>query len=278
MTVFHGLILGLIEGLSEFLPISSTAHLILAGEWLRLPSSEFFKTFTISIQLGAILAVVVLYWKKIWHSWELFGKIGAAFLPTALIGLIFYKIVKNYLLDNNYVIAGSLFVGGLVLIIFEKYYSRKQTAEILSAEEENNEKEKEDKGRGLEMNVSYKQAAGIGFFQALAIIPGVSRSAATIIGGLALGIGRKNIVEFSFLLAIPTMIAATGLDLYKSRATLGLLVGQDLTVWAIGFVMSFITAIISIRFFLNFIQKHNFTFFGWYRMALALIVMIWLRF
>lgn len=266
MTIFHGLLLGLIEGLTEFLPISSTAHLVLAGEWLRLPSSEFLKTFEISIQLGAILAVVVLYWKKIWSSGKLIGKIIAAFIPTAIIGLIFYKIVKNYLLDNNYIIAGALLLGGIILILFEKYYSRKNKAKL----GQYNAVEKDIK------DISYGQATAIGFFQSLAIIPGVSRAAATIIGGLALGISRKNIVEFSFLLAIPTMAAATGLDLYKSRAALSVLGGHDLLVWGIGFAVAFLTAIIGIKFFIKFIQKNDFAPFGWYRIVLGAVVLAWL--
>lgn len=268
MTILHGFILGLIEGLTEFLPISSTAHLVLAGEWLKIPSSEFLKTFEISIQLGAILAVVVLYWKKIWSSWNLIWKIGAAFIPTAVIGLIFYKIVKN-LLDNNYVVAGALLIGGLILIFFEKYYSEKNSGKELA-----NQSAHENR---LE-NISYRQAVIIGVCQSLAIIPGVSRAAATIIGGLSLGVSRKNIVEFSFLLAIPTMIAATGLDLYKSRALLSVLSGHDLLVWLIGFAVSFFTAIIGVRFFIKFIQKNNFTPFGWYRVALGLVILAWLLF
>ena len=281
MTIFHGLILGIIEGLTEFLPISSTAHLVLASDWLRLPSSEFLKTFEISIQLGAILAVVVLYWKKIWSSWNLIGKIVTAFIPTAIIGLIFYKIVKNYLLDNIYIIAGALLLGGAILILFEKYYSRKNAA----GRSDKNDSNIVNAGATVAStdaanqnlnSLSYKQAGVIGLYQSLAIIPGVSRAAATIVGGLSLGVSRKNIVEFSFLLAIPTMAAATGLDLYKSRATLSALSGQDLMIWAVGFVAAFITAIIGVKFFIKFIQKNNFIPFGWYRIILGVIVFGWL--
>lgn len=268
MTIFHGLILGIIEGLTEFLPISSTAHLILASEWLKIPSTDFLKTFEISIQLGAILAVVILYWKKIWSSWDLIGKIIVAFIPTAIIGLIFYKIVKNYLLNNNYIIASALLIGGLILIGFEKYHSQKITGKSLTNDGANVDDQIEP--------ISYKQAATIGVFQSLAIIPGVSRAAATIIGGLSLGIKRKEIVEFSFLLAIPTMAAATGLDLLKSRDVLSNLGGQDLIIWLIGFIASFITAIIGVRFFIHYVQKNNFIPFGWYRVILGAIVLAWL--
>lgn len=265
MTIFHGLILGLIEGLTEFLPISSTAHLILAGEWLRLPSSEFLKTFEISIQLGAIFAVVVLYWKKIWSGWDLIGKIVAAFIPTALIGLALYKVVKNYLMDNLYIIAGALLLGGIILILFEKYYKRKNAGAVPANTIDS----------GLDA-ISYKQAATIGVFQSLSIIPGVSRAAATIIGGLSLGVSRQNIVEFSFLLAIPTMVAATGFDLYKSRAALSALSSQDLLVWLAGFAAAFITAIVGVKFFIKFIQKNDFIPFGWYRVILGVLVFGWL--
>lgn len=261
MTIWHGIILGLVEGLTEFLPISSTAHLILAGEWLGLPASEFLKTFGISIQLGAILAVVLLYWKKVWHNWHLIWKIGTAFIPTALIGFSLYGIIKNYLFDGLEIIAGTLIIGGLVIIGLEKFYSRR------SSETESSEV------LDTTINITYPQALLIGIFQSLAVVPGVSRAGATIIGGLGLGIKRRQIVEFSFLLAIPTMAAATGYDLLKTPL---LFTSQELTIWAVGFIISFITAIIGVKFFLKFIQTSNFIPFGWYRIGLGLIVLAWL--
>lgn len=270
MTIFHGLILGLIEGLTEFLPISSTAHMIIASAWLKIPTTEFLKTFTISIQLGAILAVVILYWKTIWSSWSLIFKIGAAFITTSIIGLALYKVVKSYLLENIPLIAGALLVGGLAIIVLEKYYSKKNTSGHSKWTETSQKTE-------VELNsMTYQQAIAIGACQSLAMVPGVSRSAATILGGLSLGISRKNIVEFSFLLAIPTMAAATGLDLYESRELISGLSGQDLIVWAVGFITAFITAIIGIKFFIKFIQKNDFEFFGWYRIILGASVIIWL--
>lgn len=260
MTIFHSLILGIIEGLTEFLPISSTAHMIIASAWLKIPTTEFLKTFTISIQLGAILAVVVLYWKRIWSSWDLIFKIGAAFITTSAIGLALYKIVKNYLMENFILIASALLIGGLAIIILEKYYSRKSGASS-------------EKDLGA---MTYNQAIAIGACQSLAMIPGVSRSAATILGGLGLGISRKNIVEFSFLLAIPTMAAATAFDLYESRDLIGALSGQDLIIWGIGFITAFITAVIGIKFFIKFIQKNDFAPFGWYRIVLGAAIFAWL--
>lgn len=263
MTIWQSIIMGIVEGLTEFLPISSTAHLILSGELLNIPNSEFLKTYSISIQLGAILAVVILYWKKILNSKDLILKIAAAFIPTSIIGLIFYKLVKTYLMENLTLISITLLIGGIILIIFEKRYKNK---EKLSNEEINEELD------GKQEKISYRQAVSIGVFQTLAMIPGVSRSAATIIGGLWLGLKRKTIVEFSFLLAIPTMAAATFLDLIKSKEAIINLTNQDLYSWLIGFILSFITAIIGVKFLLRFIQKNNFIIFGWYRIILALLI------
>ncbi|MFA6513861.1 MAG: undecaprenyl-diphosphatase UppP [Patescibacteria group bacterium] len=264
MNIFQSLILGVIEGLTEFLPISSTAHLIISAKWLKIPDSTFLTSFLISIQLGAILSVAVLYAKKIIKTPSLIFKIAAAFIPTAIIGLALYKIVKNYLMESLPLIAGALIVGGIILIILEKYFSNKKTSAKGVIQQPNY----------TELNaISYRQAALIGIFQSLAIVPGVSRSAATIMGGLSLGISRKNIIEFSFLLAMPTMLAATVFDLYKTPPILN---GQEIIVWGVGFITAFITAIIGIKFFLKFIQKNNFVPFGWYRIILGIILLAWL--
>ncbi len=265
MTILQSIILGIIEGFTEFLPISSTAHLILSGELLRIPSSEFLKTFNISIQLGAILAVVILYWKKIWSSWPLIGKIAAAFIPTTVIGLALYKITKNYLMDSLPLIAVTLFLGGVILIIFERNYKKKQQQADTKI------------GKNLE-EMTYKQAAIIGACQTIAMVPGVSRSATTIISGLSLGLSRQAIVEFSFLLAIPTMAGATGLDLFKSREMIIALNGSDLIAWAIGFILSFITAIIGVKFLLKFIKNNDFIGFAYYRIILSILIAAWLFF
>lgn len=268
MNIGHAIILGIIEGLTEFLPVSSTAHMILTSAWLKIPTSEFLKSFQISIQLGAILAVVIMYWKKIWSSWDLFFKISIAFIITSVIGLIFYKIVKNYLMENILLIACTLLIGGLLIIILEKYYS-KRTIATVNYEKINSIDQKEK-------IISYRQAVIIGLCQSLAILPGVSRSAATILGGLYLGLKRQIIVEFSFLLAIPTMIAATGLDLLKNSHMLIAISRQEIIIWLIGFAIAFITAIIGVKFFIRFVQKNNFIIFGWYRIILGLIVLTWL--
>lgn len=260
MTILQSIILGIIEGISEFLPISSTAHLIISGKLLNIPSSDFLNSYFISIQLGAILSVVVLYARLLFKQPKIILKIIAAFIPTAIVGFLAYQIIKNYLMESLVIIATALLLGGIALIVLEKYFSQKQ--------KESNEEIKEEK---LE-KMSYKQAAFIGLFQSLAVIPGVSRSAATIMGGLSLGISRKNIVEFSFLLALPTMAAATFFDLYKSPLVLE---KGDITVWIIGFIVSFITAILGIKFFLRYIQKNDFKIFGWYRIIIALAIFAW---
>lgn len=249
MNLFHAVILGIVEGVSEFLPISSTGHLILTAQILRIPQTDFVKSFEIAIQLGAIFSVVVLYFKSLLMDWRTIKKIFAAFLPTAVIGFVLYKVVKRYLLGNAQVVLWSLLAGGIFLIIFELFHREKEDA------------------RGDIASMSYGQAVLIGVFQAVAIIPGVSRSAATIIGGLLLGLKRKTIVEFSFLLAAPTMLAAAALDLAKNACTFS--AGQAVFLLA-GFVTSFIVALLAVKFLLAFIQKHSFIAFGVYRIALAL--------
>ena len=263
MTIIQSIILGLVEGVSEFLPISSSAHLIITANWLKIPETATLKSFLIAIQLGAILSVAVLYTKKLIKEPRLILKIGTAFIPTALIGLAAYKLVKNYLMESLPLIAGALIIGGLALIVLEKYFAKKL------AQAENNKNASPDKETAL-TEMSYKKAALIGIFQTLAIVPGVSRSAATIMGGLALGISRKNIVEFSFLLALPTMAAATLLDLYQEPPMLN---GNELIAWIIGLITAFITAILGIKFFLRFIQKNDFQIFGWYRILAGLVIL-----
>jgi undecaprenyl-diphosphatase len=249
MSFIDAFILGIVEGVSEFLPISSTGHLVLASSLLNIANSDFLKTFEIVIQLGAILAVVVLYWRSFFNI-ELLKRLIVGFIPTGIIGLALYKIVKTYLLGNNAVVLWALALGGVALIAFELWH-----------------KEHEDATSDV-LNISYRQAALVGLFQAIAIIPGVSRSAATIVGGLLLGIKRATIVEFSFLLAVPTMVAATGLDLVKSAP---LFSGADISALAIGLVTSFIVALVAIRWLLAYIRTHSFIPFGIYRIVVALL-------
>ncbi|HOE81215.1 MAG TPA: undecaprenyl-diphosphatase UppP [bacterium] len=255
MDWWQALILGAVEGITEFLPISSTAHLRLFSEWLGIVNSDFSKSFDIFIQLGAILAVLAVYLKTLYRQPKIILKLIAAFIPTGIIGLLAYPLVKSQFMDSFWLIASALGLGGLFLIWFERYYHKKKV-----------------KSGGLEQ-ISYQQACLIGLCQALAIIPGISRSAATIVGGLALGLKRSTIVEFSFLLALPTMLAATGLDLVKSTWSFG---RPEIMALSIGLVMAFITAWLSVKWLLRFIERHNFRSFGWYRLALAIIVVIYL--
>lgn len=256
MDIFQSLILGLVEGLTEFLPISSTAHIIITSNALNIIQSDFVKTFEIAIQSGAILAVLVLYWRK-FTNLEVLKRVIWAFIPTAILGLIFYKIVKAHLIGNMTVILYALAIGGVVLIVFEKYQKKRNSQTELPSES---------------TDISYKNSFLIGIFQAIAIIPGVSRSAATIVGGMLLGIKRETIVEFSFLLAVPTILAATALDLLKSFHQIvnsSAFIGE----LSVGFVASFFMAIISIKFLLNYLKKNSLTAFGIYRILLVIAIL-----
>src|SRR3989344_184800 len=253
MTFLDSIILGIVEGITEFLPISSTGHLILASEALRIPQTEFVKSFEIAIQLGAILSVVWLYSRRMIRDLALLKKVLVAFIPTALIGYFLYPYVKYYLLGNAVVVVAALFLGGIGLILFETWYAKR------------------DKAREPEIGpseISYKKSLLIGLFQSVAMVPGVSRSAATILGGLTAGIGRKAIVEFSFLLAVPTMLAATVLDISTSAFAWN---GSDFVLLAAGFIVSFVVALASIKFLLRYIETHTFVPFGWYRIAVAVL-------
>lgn len=250
MDLFQSLILSIIEGVTEFLPVSSTGHLVLASGLLKIPQTEFVKSFEIFIQLGAILAVVVLYFKKYIQNFKAWKNILIAFVPTAVIGFVLYKIVKKFLLGNSLVVVASLLVGGILLIWLEKIHKEK------------------DSDVGKIENLSSKQSFMIGLAQSISIIPGVSRAAATILGGMFLGLKKETAVEFSFLLAVPTMLAATGLDLVKSDLNFS---AQELSVLAVGFIGSFIAALLVVKWFIKFIQTNNFFWFGVYRIILAVI-------
>uniref|UniRef100_A0A7C4R653 Undecaprenyl-diphosphatase n=1 Tax=candidate division CPR3 bacterium TaxID=2268181 RepID=A0A7C4R653_UNCC3 len=259
MTIIQSIILGIIEGITEFLPVSSTGHLILVSDLLGIIQTSFIKTFTVAIQLGAILAVVVLYWKRFLVKKEVWKKVFTAFIPTGIIGFILYKLVKTFLLGNEWVVVGSLFVVGIILIVFEIWYGHPSCSA---------NKVKYCSRPNEVLKISYKQSFLIGVIQSFGMIPGVSRSGATILGGLFMGVERSTIVEFSFLLAIPTMLAATGYDLLRNYQTLD---PSQFHLLAIGFVVSFLVAIPSIKFLIGFVQKNNFTWFGVYRIVVAVI-------
>ncbi len=251
MDITHAIILSIIEGITEFLPVSSTGHMILASQLMGLAPSEFLKTFEIAIQCGAILAVVAVYWRTFLLDWEVLGKLFVAFIPTAIVGLVLYKIVKMFLLSNPWVVIWALFLGGVALIVFELLL-----------------KNKDYQYTSLEQ-IPWNRAVVIGLCQALAMVPGVSRSGATILGGLCLGVSRPVIVEFSFLLAVPTMMAATGLDILKTKAVLS---SQEWGLLLIGAAVAFAVAFIVIKLFLSFVRRFSFISFGVYRIIAALVM------
>jgi len=249
MNLFEAIILSIIEGLTEFLPVSSTGHMILASAIMQIHEDEFVKTFEIVIQLGAIFAIVLLYAKRFLRSLTIYYKLSFAFLPTAVIGLLAYKTIKMYLF-NPYVVSTSLIIGGIILIIIDKWVV-----------------ETESKVEDVE-DVSYKNAFFIGLMQCISMIPGVSRAAATIIGGVLNGFNKKQATEFSFLLAVPTMIAAAGYDLLKSEIHFS---NDQILLLVIGLILSFVFALIAVKIFLKIVEKYGFKHFGYYRIVVGVL-------
>lgn len=249
MNILHAIILSIVEGITEFLPISSTGHMVLASTLLHLQETDFVKSFEIIIQLGAILAVLLLYWKRLLTDKDTFVRVAIAFVPTGIVGLVLYKFIKDVLLGNPWIVVWSLGIGGILLILVEKLH-----------------REQEDHTDEIK-NMTFMQAFLIGCAQSLSIIPGVSRAAATIVGAMLTGMKREPAVEFSFLLAIPTMAAATGLDLIKSGHHF---TGNQYELLSIGLVGAFITALITVKWFIDFVKTHTFIPFGIYRIVAAL--------
>lgn len=253
MTAVEAAILGIVEGLTEFLPVSSTGHLILASELLHLPQTEAHKVFEVAIQLGAILAVAVLYWRKLVERRDLLPKLVVGFIPTGTFGFVLYKMVKG--LFTTSVVSISLIVGGIVFFLVERFLRNKRPTVSEVAD------------------ISYGTAFLVGFFQCLAMIPGVSRSGATIIGGLLAGMERKTAAEFSFLLALPTMLAATSYDIYKNAAAFQ---GAEWGNLAIGLIVSFFFGIIGIRALVGFVSSHTFIPFGVYRIVAGVLFLLFI--
>lgn len=249
MSPLETIILGIIEGLTEFLPVSSTGHMILASAVMGIGKDEFVKTFEIAIQLGAILSVLTLYYRRFLVSREIYLKLAVAFFPTGAIGLLAYKTIKHYLF-NPYVVSSTLILGGVALIFFDEW------TESRKARYDSTEK------------VSWVGAASIGLAQCLAMIPGVSRAAAAIFGGLLAGFDRKQATEFSFLLAIPTMFAATGYDLFKTSAHIE---GAQWTLLLIGGGVAFVFALIAVKAFIALVPRYGFKYFGYYRIVLGVL-------
>lgn len=252
MTTLQAILLGILEGVTEFLPISSTGHMIIASHFLDIKESVTLTTFQIVVQLGAILAVVVTYYKKLFKV-EMIKKLIVAFIPTGIVGVLVFPFIKH-LLGNPLLVAIMLIIGGVIILLVERRYEQ-QTEE----------------GKIIEIStISYKNALLLGLFQTLAIIPGVSRSGATIIGGLLIRLSRKLLTEFTFLLAVPTMAVATLYTILKKHNELSV---ESLSPIIIGTIVSFAVALIVIRFILNYVRSHSFVIFGWYRIIVGIILL-----
>lgn len=252
MTIFHAIILAIVEGLTEFLPVSSTGHMILASALMNIHEDEFVKTFEIVIQIGAILAIVSMYFRRFLSGIDIYLKLAVAFVPTGIVGLLAYNIIKTYLF-SPLVVSISLVVGGVILILIDKKVV-------------NSESKWKDVGE-----ISYKNAFFIGLIQCFSMVPGVSRAAATIIGGVFNGLNKKQAAEFSFLLAVPTMFAASGYDLLKSQVDID---QGKIILLAIGMVGAFISAWIAVKIFLNLIEHYGFKYFGYYRILIGLLFLL----
>jgi undecaprenyl-diphosphatase len=260
------IILGIVEGVTEFIPVSSTGHLILATELLGFDADKW-AAFNVIIQLGAILAIIVLYWRTFWAvlegllkgqaiSWRFVRNILVAFLPSAILGFLLINKIEA-LLGNGVVVAVALILGGIAILVIEKLV---KPGDIIGVAE-----------------MPMKQVVGVGLIQCLAMVPGVSRSGATILGGLSLGVERRTAAEFSFFLAIPTMLGATTLELVKHRDTLMAgASGVGLGTVAVGFVVSFVVAIVVVKAFVAYISRHGFAPFAWYRIIAGAAALAWL--
>ncbi|GHA57691.1 undecaprenyl-diphosphate phosphatase [Pontibacter akesuensis] len=266
MSVWQAIILAIVEGLTEFLPVSSTGHMIIASSLMGINELPITKVFEVNIQFGAILSVVVLYWRRFLQSFNFYTKLLVAFIPAVVFGLAFKEVV-DAMLESVVVTAIMLVLGGIVLLFVDKWFRHSDKEEI-----------------------TYKNAVVIGLFQCIAMIPGVSRSAASIIGGLAQGVDRKTAAEFSFFLAVPTMLAAASykfvedllkleisdvlkLDIEKIQNSFAAIDPNDIQLLLIGNVVAFVVAMLAIRFFINFLTKYGFKMFGYYRIALGVVLL-----
>ncbi len=252
MTLIQAIIIAIVEGLTEFLPISSTGHMILTSAALGMQNTEFLKTFEISIQIGAIMAIVLMYIKRFFRGFEIYKKLIVAFIPTALVGFLAYNFIKDYLF-SPLIVSISLIIGGIILIFIDKTVTGKTTQ---YAEVE---------------HMSMKHAFFIGLVQCISMIPGVSRAGATIVGGVYNGLNKKQATEFSFLLAVPTMLAATGYDLIKTPLVF---TSQEIILLAAGLITAFIFAWIAVKIFLVLVEKFGFIYFGWYRILIGLVFLV----
>lgn len=253
MSIIEAIILAIVEGITEFLPVSSTGHMIIASSLMGIAENPFTKTFTVAIQLGAIFSVVVLYWKRFFQTINFYIKLFVAFLPAAVIGFLFNDYIDQ-LLERVEVVAIMLILGGIVFLFIDKLFKKT---------EEN----------GLQ-EISYPTALKIGLFQTIAMIPGVSRSAATIIGGLTQKLTKKTAAEFSFFLAVPTMAAATGYKLLKFYKDGNGFSMDEIMILLIGNAVAFVVAMLAIKSFIQFLTNNGFKLFGYYRIVLGVIILV----
>lgn len=248
MTVIEAIIIAIVEGITEFLPVSSTGHMIITQELLGMEIDDFVKAFTVNIQFGAILSVVVLYWKRFFQSLQFYYKLFVAFIPAAVIGFLAGDFIDS-MLESVVVVAVMLVLGGVVLVFVDKWFNKP----------------------AADQTVTYPTAFKIGLFQCIAMIPGVSRSAATIIGGMTQKLGRKTAAEFSFFLAVPTMFAAAGYKLMQNYQTI---TAENIDILLIGNAVAFLVAMIAIKSFISFLTKYGFRVFGYYRILVGLAILI----
>lgn len=254
MSILQAIIIAIVEGITEFLPVSSTGHMIVTSSFLGIEKESFTKLFEVVIQLGAILAVVVLYYKKFFDfaRWQFYIKLLVAVIPALIFGALFSSKIKG-LMESNLTVAISLLAGGIVLLFVDAVFNRPK--------------------HDSESAITYPKAFTIGLWQVLAMVPGVSRSAASIIGGMQQGLTRKLAAEFSFYLAVPTMFAATAKDLYDWYKDKGKINAEEIKLLAIGNIVAFVVALIAIKFFITYLQKHGFKLFGWYRIIAGSILL-----
>ncbi|MEX1240776.1 MAG: undecaprenyl-diphosphate phosphatase [Cyclobacteriaceae bacterium] len=252
MSIFESIVLAIIEGVTEFLPVSSTGHIIIGSSLMGIADDPFTKMFTVAIQFGAILSVVALYWKRFFQSFDFYFKILIGFIPAVVFGLLLKDMIDT-LLERVDVVGYALLAGGIFFLFIDRIFK----TEHLDDQE-----------------VTYPKAFKIGFFQVIAMIPGVSRSAATIIGGLSQKLSKRTAAEFSFFLAVPTMFAATVYSMYGFYASGGSFGKNEITALIIGNVVAFIVAMAAIKSFITFLTRHGFKLFGYYRIVVGTVILI----
>lgn len=248
MTYLQAILIAIVEGITEFLPVSSTGHMIIAQSLLGVESTDFVKAFTVNIQFGAILSVIVLYWKRFFQTWDFYLRLFVACLPLVIAYLLEKQI--DTMLESVMVVAVALLIGGILLIFVDRWFDRSESDS---------------------QPMTYKKALIIGFFQIISVIPGVSRSAATIVGGMSQKLSRKAAAEFSFFLAVPTMFAASVL---KLAGNYKLITTENINLLLVGNLVSFIVAMIAIKSFIAFLTRYGFKWFGYYRIVVGVVIIV----